>query len=551
MTSPAPRPGEASPRARPIVERLARDARAGRMPRREFMALASIFGASAATAAALIGAPSPLRARSGEPRRGGTLRIGMQVQEIADPRLFDWPQQADIARTFCEPLVRMHADGTFSGVLLAGWEVADDARRHVLHLREDVRWNNGDPFNADDVIFNIERWCDRSVEGNAMASRMAALIDPETDRARDGAIRKLDSHRVALDPARPDITLIAGMAEFSALIVHPQHAQSGDLAQSPIGTGPFELESHEIGARARLVRRRDGGWWGGEAHLDAVEFIDYGTDPSALVSAFDGGEIDANEETSSEFVELLDGLGLVRASAISAHTMVARMRMDTPPYDDRRVRNAIQLAVDNAVVLELGIDGFGAVAENHHVGPMHPEYAELSPPAHDPAQALALLEEAGHADTEFELISIDDDWRRASADAIAAQLRDAGMKVQRRVLPGATFWNGWTSYPFSVTDWGARPLGVQVLALAYRTGEPWNESAHSDPEFDALLAEANGLFDADARRDVMRRLQGILQSNGVIIQPFWIELASHHHPGVRHWDNLNRIMFLGETWLAA
>ncbi len=75
-------------------------------------------------------------------------------------------------------------------------------------------------------------------------------------------------------------------------------------------------------------------------------------------------------------------------------------------------------------------------------------------------------------------------WQTATCDAVAAQIRDAGIKIKRTVLPGSTFWNDWTKYPFSATEWNMRPLGVQVLSLAYRTGEAWNETAFTNAEFD-------------------------------------------------------------------
>ena len=90
------------------------------------------------------------------------------------------------------------------------------------------------------------------------------------------------------------------------------------------------------------------------------------------------------------------------------------------PYEDRRVRQAISMAVDNAVILELGYAGRGIMAENHHVGPAHPEYVSIGAPKHDPAGARALMEEAGMMDFEHELISIDGGYRKDTADAVAA-----------------------------------------------------------------------------------------------------------------------------------
>ena len=145
----------------------------------------------------------------------------------------------------------------------------------------------------------------------------------------------------------------------------------------------------------------------------------------------------------------------------------------------------------------------------------------------DPAAAKALMDEAGQGDFEHELISVDDNWQAATCDAVAAQIRDAGIKIKRTILPGSTFWNDWTKYPFSATEWNMRPLGVQVLAAAYKTGVAWNETAYSNPEFDSLLAEAMSIADADKRREVMAKLEKILQDDGVVIQPYWRSLYRH------------------------
>jgi peptide/nickel transport system substrate-binding protein len=200
------------------------------------------------------------------------------------------------------------------------------------------------------------------------------------------------------------------------------------------------------------------------------------------------------------------------------------------------VRQAIAMAVDPAVLLELGYSNRGAVARNQHVGPMHPAWADVPALPYDPAKALEMLTEAGMADFEMEVSSIDDDWRKNTTAAVVAQLQDAGFNAKHTVIPGSTFWNDWTKYPFSSTNWNHRPLDTQILGLAYRSGEAWNEAGFANAEFDALLAEANSIADADARREVMAKLQAIMTEEGVTLQPYWRSLYRHSKPGFVGWD---------------
>lgn len=534
----------------PAIAPMAAAVRAGRMDRREFLALATSFGAAANAAWAMLGAARPARAQA-TPRRGGVLRQSMNVLAVGDPRRFDWSEMANVARQSIEPLVRYGRDYSFEPWLLQGWSVSDDVRSYTLFLRPGVTWTNGDAFTAEDVAANVRRWCERDVPGNSMAARMAGLIDDATGRARDGAVEIVDDLTVRLTLSAPDIALIANLSEYPALIVHRGFDAAGaDFSANPVGTGPFELVEVRVGERAEVKRRTNGAWWGGEVWLDGVVWTDYGTDPASELAAFEAGEIDANYWSTGDFVALFDRLGLTRHRATTAATVVARMNARTPPYDDPRVRRAVQMTVDNAVVLQLGFGGRGSVAENHHVCPIHPEYAALPPVAPDVAAARMLLEEAGALAVEHELISIDDDYRRNTADAIAAQMRDAGLAVKRTIIPGAAFWSDWTGYPFSTTNWNMRPLGVQVLALAYRSGEPWNESGFSDPEFDALLAQALGTPDAEARRAIMADLQRILQASGVIIQSYWQDLYCHSTAAVRGFSKHQaHETHLEEVWL--
>ncbi|MEP3294870.1 MAG: ABC transporter substrate-binding protein, partial [Pseudoruegeria sp.] len=365
------RKGHALPNA---LNETAEAAKSGtEVDRREFLAMASAFGATATTAYAMLGMATPANAAT--PTRGGTMRLEVGVHAFKDTRTLDFAAMAMVASNWLEYLVEYNNDGTFKPRLLEDWSVNDDATVYTLNIRKGVTWNDGTTFTAQDVARNLERWCDAEVEGNSMASRLKTLVDSATNKAADGAIKVIDDHTVQLTCVSSDITIIPSLADYPALVV-PESYTPETMLTNPVGTGPYKPVEFEVGVRAAVERNTDHTWWGEGtgAWVDRFEFLDYGTDTSAVLGAVEAEEVDVTYNPPSEHLELMEALGWQVQSIDTGSTVVIRPNQKaevggTKPYADVRVRKALQMAVSNELTLELGFNNKGSAAENHHVAP--------------------------------------------------------------------------------------------------------------------------------------------------------------------------------------
>jgi len=525
----------------PLIQDLVHDLKKGKINRREFLRTSTLLGMSAAAAYSTVGsvlgekmlANMAPAAHAAEQKKGGVLKFGMQVQEMADPATYSWTQKSIVARHIVEYLVETGPDNITRPGLAEKWEASNDLKTWKFYLRKDVKWSNGDDFTADDVVFNFTRWLDPKTGSSNLGLFDAMLEDSgEKDdkgnvikRMTKGAVKKVDDHTVQLTLNAPVLSLPENLYNYPTAIVHRDFEKDGgDLSKNPVGTGPYELAEFKVGELC-VLKKRNAPYWGGEVFLDEIRFIDLGEDAGAYLAALASQQVDGIynlDLTTLEAARNIPGIKVVEIP--STQTGVIRMKVTEKPFDDIRVRKAVQKTCDAQRQLDISHRGLGIVAEHHHVAAIHPEYFALPPVRQDIEGARKLLAEAGYPDG-IELTcnvgNAEGVWEQDSVAVLKEDAAKAGINIKMNVMPQAQYWDVWTKAPLSLTSWTHRPLAVMVLGLAYRTGVPWNESSYANPRFDAALTEAEATLDVESRRAKMEKVEKILQDDAVMVQPFF------------------------------
>jgi len=534
-----------------LVPTLKRQLVERQIDRREFVRYATLLGMAAPAAYAFVARVTrerlvaPAEAQATLPK-GGTLRIAMRCQDLKSPHTYSWIESANSARQVLDYLTVTGVDNVTRPSLIEKWEPSPDLKTWTLRVRKSVKWHNGRQFTADDVVWNLKRVLDPKTGSSVLGLMKGFLLeDYETGEKDDkgnpkkasrlwdaNAIQKVDDFTVRLNGKTPQLAVPEQLFHYPLLILDP--AENGEFKVGSNGTGAFTLVENEVGRR-QVLKAHKPSYWGGGPYLDQLEFIDLGDDPAASVAALASKQVDGLYGADIVQLEALQKIPHVQMYQVTtAYTATARMQ-PVKPFDDKRVRQAMRYAIDSNAVLQIAHRGLGQPGEHHHVSPVHPEYAKLAPPQRDVARAKKLLSEAGYPNgIDVEIICRPQPaWELLAVQTMVEQWKEAGIRVKINVMPSTQYWEVWTKVPFGFTTWAHRPLGIMSLALAYRSGGPWNESKYSNPEFDRLLTQAEGTLDVAARREIMARLETILQEDGPIVQPVWRAIFTFHDKRVQ------------------
>ena len=541
--------GKVHPGVSQMEEQLAE----GKCSRREFLRTVTLLGVAAPVAYSLAGMILgeeilPDIIPEAKAAAGGVFRFGMVVQEMTDPATFSWTERSVVARHIIEYLTLTGPDNITRPYLAKSWEASDDLKTWTFNLHKGIKWSNGDDFNADDVVFNFTRWLDPKT-GSSNLGLFNSMMEDTGEKDKDGkavkrmtkgAVEKVDAHTVRIHLNSPVLSIPENLYNYPTGIVHRNFEKEGsDLSKNPVGTGPYTLAEFRLGEVAVLKKRKEP-YWDGEVTLDEIRFVDLGKDPGASIAALATGQIDALYELDLTTLEAAKNIpGITIQSIPSAQTGVIRMNVSKKPFDDVRVRKAIQKTCDAQRQLDIAHQGLGVVGEHHHVASLHPEYFKLPEYKQDIEGAKKLLAEAGHAGgltVACNVGNTNGTWEQDSVAVLKEDAAKAGITININVMPSSKYWDEWTTAPLSLTSWTHRPLGTMVLALAYRSGVPWNETGYANAEWDDLLTEAESTLDVEKRRAKMEKIEKILQDDAILVQPFFRSVFTAARDNVKNFE---------------
>jgi peptide/nickel transport system substrate-binding protein len=427
------------------------------------------------------------------------------------------------ARMLYEPLVA--ADATMQPIpwLAESWESNDTATEWTFHLHQGVKFHDGSPLTADDVVYTFQR-----------------LLNPETKSAAASELGdiKPDAFK-AVDPQTVKVTLASPIAELPSILatkhglVVKNGASSDDIRFHPNGTGPFTLKELTIGPLKTTFTKNADYWRAGLPKSECLTVTAI-TEPLSRVAALQSGEGDivlVVDPATIPVIKTDPNITLTRAPGGTAVTM--GMFIDTAPFDNPKVRQAMKLVIDRQAIVDTALLGFGVPGNDNPIMPASPDAYRPDVLQQDIAKAKQLLAEAGHPDgISVDLHAADlMPGTMAMVQAYQQMASEAGIKINIVNESAGEYWDTvWLKKTFAVSNWGMRTTPA-ALSVAYRKAAPWNETHWYSDKYDALLDEAAKTIDPVARRKLYQEAQRMLAEEGGVLIPVFANIVAATRKG--------------------
>ncbi|WEE78704.1 ABC transporter substrate-binding protein [Comamonas testosteroni] len=420
-----------------------------------------------------------------------------------------------------ETLTKINPDGSVSPLLAESWEVSSDLKTYTFRLRKDVKFQNGEPFNAAAVKFSFDR----------------AAADKSTNKDKrtfaNLSTKVADEHTVVLTNQEIDPDFLFMMGQATSIIVEPKSATTN--ASKPVGTGPYKLAAWAKGASVTLTA------WPGYRSAQSIRIkravFRFIPDPAAQVAALLAGDVDAFPRVSPRSVPQFktNARFQVVVSNSRAKTILA-INNARKPLNDIRVRRAIAAAIDRKAVIAGAADGYGVPIGSYYVPTAFGYVDTTGVNPFDLEKAKALMAEAGvKTPLTLTMTLPPAPYARQGGELIAAQLAKIGIQLKLQNVE----WAQWLSGTYTNKNYD-----LTIISHV----EPFDLGNFAKPDYywGYQSQEFNELFDkikhtprpADRARLLgdAQRLLAHDSVHGFLYTPQWVTVANKKLRGL--WKDM-------------
>ena len=515
---------------------------AGRLSRRDFIRRGTVVGISIPVLDAILtacgsspsttsAATSPSSSASGSAsaagQPGATINAGIVVPTaainpltVADQGGLDMLAQTGEYLTLSDQSLNLHP------VLATSWTPNTAADVWTFKIRQGVKFSNGHPLTADDVVYTYKLQTDPKSSSNALSAFGGVLLP--------AGVVKVDDSTVAfhLEAPNGNFPYLTSSDNYNMIIL-PSGYDPAKWESTFIGTGPFILKSYTAKVGASFTANPS--YWGTKPLPAATQFTFYDTQTPGIL-ALTAGSIDVLGQFAVSGGEqlLAGGYNIIKLKS-SAHRELS-MRTDQGPFTDPRVRQAIAMTLDRTAIVQALFKGYADLGNDSPFAPVFPSTDTSVPQrAVNMAQAKSLLAAAGHgAGFTTQLITEDFLEIPQLAQIVAQAAAPLGVKINLKVESSsayygkATFGNSdWLDAPMSLVDYGHRSVPNVFLTAPLETTNAksgtgaWNAAHFANAQYDKLAAQYIAAIDLTSQKSVAGQIEKLLLEQTPIIFPYF------------------------------
>jgi oligopeptide transport system substrate-binding protein len=478
--------------------------------------------------------PTPTLEAKPAAESGATLNLPGDEPPTLDPALTQDATSATYIVEIFSGLVTLNPDLEVVPDIADGWELSDDGTTYAFHLRDDVKFHDGKPVTAHDFKYSIERACDPATGSIVADTYLGDIVGCQAKlrgrAAEVSGVVVMDDHTLRITVDSPKAYFLAKLTYPTAFVVDQENVEGSrqPWTDRPNGTGPFRLAEYELGLRIVLERNEE--YYGTpKPALERVNFI------LALASAmtmYETGELDAVPVDLTDIERVLDPANpLNKELSITLPTLsifYIGFNVQKPPFDDQKVRQAFNYAVDKDKLVEVVLKKMQLKAEGILPPGMAGYNENLRGYPYDPEKARQLIAESKYGDaSDLPEITLNvSGGGGAAARQVSAIVemykQNLGVDVTIQQTDWATYlWDlrAHRYQMFGVTaGWIADyPDPQDFLDVLFHSGSRNNDMEYSNPEVDRLLEEARVEQDFEKRMELYQEAEQIILEDAPIV----------------------------------